>query len=122
MIRYVFQLDVDGTGGPEYRVVVSNADRRIPGYTGALVDVRTRRRVPGRFPGVARIEAASVFVQLRRTAIGYPRRIGLAAAVDRTFYLDRTTVPPTTTSSRDAVPDRQWPRPEPVWVVVGSVR
>ncbi len=122
-IAYRFFLDLDADDRPDVRVSVSNLDRAAGGYSPALVRLLDGRRTGrGAFPGEGRIEGESVFVRLHRDALGSPRRIAIAAVAERVFYLDRHSRPPRTEVALDRIPDHQWPRQAPRWLVVGSAR
>lgn len=123
-LRYQVELDVTGDLEPDYQVTASNAlvdaiGPDAPLFGLSLLDRRTKAQVTG--PGVAgsvSIVEKRLVIRLALGGIGDPQQLATVALVQRDFFPDGRASPDTVETTIDRMPDQQWPRANPRWLVI----
>jgi LysM repeat protein len=120
VVTYTIEIDTEGDGQPDFRVVYSNAEG-TGRFTAALEDRTSGRiRAGDAFPGTVEVGERVMRFRMNRAAFGDPRRYLLAFKAERLFHPDGIDAPGAEASA-DYAPDQQWPRPNPRWVEIGGV-
>jgi LysM repeat protein len=123
-LRFIVEMDVTGDLEPDFEVVASNAlvespSPDSPTFGMSLLDRRTKALLTGRaVPGGVSIVDKRLVIRLTQAALGEPRQIAAVARVQRDFYPDGRASPDTVESSVDRLPDQQWPRSNPRWLII----
>lgn len=123
-LRYVVELDTTDDLEPDWEAVASNAlvdasSPDGPAFGLSLLDRRTDVTVTGpTVPGSVTIEQKRLVIRLTLAGLAEPQRIAAVALVERRFYPDGRAVADTVEASIDRVPDQQWPRANPRWLVI----
>jgi LysM repeat protein len=123
-LRYIVEIDVTGDLEPDLQVTASNAlvqgtGPDAPAFGLSVLDRRTNLTTTG--PNVKGSVANTnqrLVIRLARVGLGQPSQVATVALVERDFYPDGREVPDTVESTVDRVPDQQWPRANPRWLIV----
>ena len=124
VLRYVIEVDGSGDLEPDFQAVASNdltdpATPEGPPFGLSLLDRRsnTTSRTPNVPGSVVTVENRLV-VRLSLAALGDPGQVAVAAFAQRDFYPEGRASPDSVESTVDRVPDQQWPRANPRWLLI----
>jgi LysM repeat protein len=118
-VTYTVHVDLDTDDEPDLRVEYASTPETGGVYTATFVHLASGDSLTGElFPGSVVVVSRSIRIFIDRVALGAARRFGVAARIQREFYPAGRTDPEVEVGI-DAVPDQQFPRPNPRWLEVG---
>ncbi|MBA2253654.1 MAG: LysM peptidoglycan-binding domain-containing protein [Chloroflexi bacterium] len=126
-LRFILEIDATGDLEPDFQAVAGNALTDPAAEEGpplglSVLDRRsdTTIRTPNA-PGTVAIVDRRLEMRLGLAGLGEPRQVAVVALVERDFFPDGRAQPQTVESSIDRVPDQQWPRANPRWLIITRV-
>jgi LysM repeat protein len=124
-LRFILEIDTTGDLEPDVQATASNAlvdpaaPEGSPPFGLSILDrqTATTTATPNAAGAVAIVDRR-LEVRLSLAALGEPQQVAIVAFVQRDFYPDGRNQPETVESSIDRVPDQQWPRANPRWLII----